>query len=393
MLRKIILLSISISLFTNIVYSESENNEELNIESLVIDQINSLNMKELELLVDEINGSSDEFLPEMNLKDFIFSNVKGEDGMDFKSIASGVIKYLFREVAVNLDILTKILFLSIICSILVNIQGSFEKNTIAELSFYVCYLILVTLSINSFLVVMKVAGNAINSMVSIMQALLPILVTLLLAIGGVTSSALLQPVILGSLSLVSTLMKNIVLPLILLSTVIGVLSNISSKIQITKLSQFIRKTILYIIGISITLFIGIMSIKGAVGSKVDGLTIRTAKFAANNFVPIVGRFLSDTMETVVGCSMVIKNAVGVFGLVLLLIAAIIPAIKIVSFILIYKFTIVIIEPIANKRIVDCLSDISKSLTLLLSTVVVVVVMFFISITIIIGTGNTTVMLR
>ena len=276
---------------------------------------------------------------------------------------------------------------------MIGIESTFENESVGELSFYVCYLVLVGLSINSFMITIKIANEAISNMVILMQALMPALMTLLLAIGGLTSSSLFQPIILFTINIVSTAMRDLVLPLILLGAVIGIVSNISERIQISKLSEFIRRGVLYVIGITVTLFMGIMTIKGAIGSKIDGLTIRTAKFAVNRFIPIVGGFLSDTMETVVGCSMVIKNAVGIFGLLSLFLVTIVPVIKIITLIIVYKFTIVVIEPIANIRIVNCLTDISKSLTLVLATLAIVGIMFFIMISIIIGTGNATVMLR
>lgn len=392
MLKKIIKLSIILLLFINSTVAYSQKEEGI-LDNLIKEQVEYLNMKELEDIVKDINRDTNEILPDINLKDSIISLAKGEDTINIKSLLKGITNYFFKELSKNWKILSQVLFLSIICSVLVNIQSSFENETVGELSFYICYLVLIGLSINSFMITVKIAGNAINDMVLLMQALLPGLMVLLLAIGGITSSSLFKPLILGAISAISTLMKDLVLPLILISSVIGIVSNISEKLQVSKLSEFIRKGVIYIIGISITLFMGIMSIKGAIGSKIDGLTIRTAKFAVNKFIPIVGSFLSDTMETVVGCSMVIKNSVGIFGLLALFLITIIPIIKITSLILVYKFTIVVIEPIANKRIVNCLSDISKSLTLLLATVAIVGIMFFIIITIIIGTGNATVMLR
>lgn len=391
MLKKIIqVLIILVILLRGVSYSQDEHPM---LDSLIRSQVDNLNMKELEEIVKEINKDTGEILPDISLKDNIVSIAKGGDVISFKSLSKGISSYFLRELTENWKILSKILFLSIICSVLVNMQSTFEKETVGELSFHVCYLVLVGLSINSFMITIKIASEAIDQMVLLMQALLPALMLLLLAIGGITSSSLFQPIILGSISAVSTLMKDLVLPLILISSVIGIVSNISEKLQISKLSEFIRRGVIYIIGISITLFMGTMTIKGAIGSKIDGLTIRTAKFAVNKFIPIVGNFLSDTMETVVGCSMVIKNAVGIFGLLALFLITIVPVIKITALILVYKFTIVVVEPIANKRIVNCLSDISKSLTLVLATVAIVGIMFFIVISIIIGTGNATVMLR
>lgn len=391
MLKRIIqVLIIIVILLTGVAYSE---NEDSMLDSLIKNQVENLNMKELEGIVKEINKDTSEILPDISLKDSIVSIAKGGDPVSFESLGKGVSRYFLKELTENWKILSQILFLSIICSVLVNMQSTFGEETVGELSFHICYLVLIGLSINSFMITIKIATEAIDQMVLLMHALLPALMLLLLAIGGITSSSLFQPIILGSISAVSTLMKDLVLPLILISSVIGIVSNISEKLQVSKLSEFIRRGVIYIIGITITLFMGIMTIKGAIGSKIDGLTIRTAKFAVNKFIPIVGNFLSDTMETVVGCSMVIKNAVGIFGLLSLFLITIVPIIKITALILVYKFTIVVVEPIANKRIVNCLTDISKSLTLVLATVAIVGIMFFIVISIIIGTGNATVMLR
>ena len=388
-----ILIVLVLLLFNKTVYCEEEPIKEPVLDKLITSQIDKLDMKDLDEIVRAINKETENILPDISLKETIVSIAKGEDSINFKKLLKGIINYFLREVRGNWKILSQVLFLSIICSVLKNIQSAFENEVVEDLSFYLCYLVLIGLSINSFMTTIDIATTAIDSMVFLMQALLPALMILLLAIGGITSSSLFQPLILGSINIMSTLMKDLVFPLILISSVIGIVSNISEKFQIGKLSEFIRKGILYTIGISITLFMGIMSIKGAVGSKIDGLTIRTAKFAVNKFVPVVGSFLSDTMETVVGCVMLIKTAVGIFGLLALFLITIVPIIKIISLILIYKFNIVGIEPIANERIVNCLCDISKSLTLVLATVAIVGTMFFIVIAIIIGTGNATVMLR
>ena len=170
------------------------------------------------------------------------------------------------------------------------------------------------------------------------------------------------------------------------------LSKISDKIQFGRLAELIRGAAVTIIGIALTVFIGVISMYG-VASKVDGVTIRTAKFAVDKFIPIIGKFLSDAVETVVGCSAILKNAVGVIGLFALFLICIIPVMKIISIIFLYKLTIAIIEPISGQKEIECLNEVSKSLTLILASILSVATMFFITITIIIEAGNATLMLR
>jgi len=395
MKRKIllVLIFIFIAFIPNYAHSRIEDENTLSLDSIIDQQIENLKIDELEELVKNISNTTEDILPNIKFRDMLVSLVKGEVLFESESVINGIFRFVFREVLANSSLLLKILVLSIIASILMNLQSAFENDTVGELAFYVSYLVLSSIAIKSFVIAMDIAKNAINDMVVLMQALLPTLMTLLLAVGGITTSSLFKPIILGAVSVISTLMRDIILPMIFFGTIIGIVSKISSKIQISKLSSLIRQISAGVIGIVLTIFIGIISIQGATSSKIDGVTIRTAKFAVDKFIPIVGKFLSDAMETVVGCSMILKNAVGIIGMIAIFLICIIPAIKIISLILIYKITAAVIEPISNSRIVESLDEISKSLVLLLAAVAAVGVMFFIAITIIISAGNMTVMLR
>lgn len=396
--KKLCLIAITlVMLFSPMVALASDDKDEndsiLSIDSIIESQIENLKLDELQEIIRDLNNSYGNEFIFLEFKDMLISLVKGEEVISGKDILTLIFRMIFKEILVNWEIMAKILVLTIICAVLTNIQSAFESDTTGELAFYVCYLVLISFAIKSFALAMEIGRGVIDQMVVFMQALLPTLITLLLAMGGLTSSALFQPVILGAVSVISTLMKDVILPMIFISAVIGIISKISNKIQISKLSSLIRQIATGAIGIALTIFIGIMSIQGATTAKVDGVTIRTAKFAVDKFVPIVGKFLSDAMDTVVGCSMLLKNAIGVIGLITLFVICAIPIIKIISLILVYKVTIAIIEPISDTRISDCLSEISKSLVLMLATVAAVGMMFFIAITIIIGAGNVTIMLR
>lgn len=393
MIKKVVSLALSVFLIVIPYTTANAEDDLLNLDQLIEKQIESLKIDELENLVKEINKTTDDFFPEINFREFLTSLVKGENVMNGDQILTGFFKLVFHEVMVNSNLLLKLLLIGIICSLFINLQSAFEKDSVGEIAFYVCYLILISFAVKSFVIAMEISSKAINDMVNLMQILLPILLTLLVAVGGITTSSLFKPIILGAVSIISTLMKDIIIPLIFFATIIGIVCKISTRIQISKLSSLIKQISIGIIGISLTVFIGIISIQGTMTAKVDGVTIRTAKFAVDKFIPIVGKFLSDVMETVVGCTMVLKNAVGVIGMISLFFICIIPIIKILSLILIYKIAGVLVEPITDSRIGESLNEVSNSLIMLLATVISVGIMFFIAVTIIIGVGNATVMLR
>ncbi|SHH30917.1 stage III sporulation protein AE [Caloranaerobacter azorensis DSM 13643] len=367
--------------------------DNIGIDNIIEEQLEKLNIEELQRTIDNITKDNEQYLKKIDVLEYIKSLLKGERVFSFEEVLKSLLTLIFKEIMINSKLLGQLLILSILCAVLTNIQSAFEKNTVGELAFYVCYMLLIAIAMKSFVISMSLANKAIDEMVLFMQALLPILITLLLAVGGITSAAIFKPIIFGSVSIMSTLMKNVILPLIFFSAIIGIISKLSNKVQISKLSSIIRQITTTLLGMLLTIFLGIMSIHGVTTSKLDGVTIKTAKFAMDSFIPIVGGFLSEAIDTVVSCSLLLKNAVGVIGLVLIFIICVIPIIKIVSLILIYKFTTVIIEPISDERIIQCLNEISKSLLMIFAVISSVGIMFFIAVTIIVGAGNITTMLR
>jgi stage III sporulation protein AE len=115
--------------------------------------------------------------------------------------------------------------------------------------------------------------------------------------------------------------------------------------------------------------------------------VKTAKYAVDNFIPIVGKCLSDAISTVAGYSILLKNAVGSLGLVVLILIIIFPIIKILIMAVMYKLVAALIEPVSDGRLVNCLSSAGDSIILIMSCLICVSIMFFIMISIIAGAGK------
>lgn len=356
-------------------------------------QMDKIDMEEVQEVLDSLSGEVNEYMPSINARDMVKGLVTGKLDVSPGQIIAGIGRYLFAQVLVNINLLVKLVVLSVIYAVLRNIQTSFGNGIVGELAQMSCMLVLIAIAVQSFAVAMDVGSSAIDSMVAFMQAFLPTLLALLAAIGGITSTALLQPIIAVSIGFFSTMFKNILIPVIFFSAILAIVNNISEKFHLSKLSSLLKQGCIGFIGLVLTVFIGIMTIQGIAASTVDGVTIRTAKFAVDSFVPIVGGFLSDAVETIVGCSLLIKNAVGAFGLISLFVIVAFPILKIISLVVIYKVCAAVIEPIAQGELVKCLNEMAGSLMLLFATVASVAFMFFISVTIIIGAGNAALMMR
>ncbi|NLY67728.1 MAG: stage III sporulation protein AE [Tissierellia bacterium] len=375
------------------VYSQESVDEETNlIEDFYSRQLDNLNIKELELVLEDLIRENEEYFPKMNFKEYILSIIGGEVNLDIENMLKGILRAFINEIYNNLSLIIQILVVTIACSILMNLQSSFEKDNIAQLGQYACYIILSMMIINSFVMAIDLAKVTVVRMVNFMEVLVPILLALLTAVSGIGTRFLFNPVIIGAVNVIGNMIKTLVFPLIFFTFIVGIISNISQRTQFSKLSQLLRQIVVVLLGVSFTIFIAIITIYG-IGSNVDGITIRTAKYAVDNFIPIIGKFLSDAVETVVGGSAILKNGLGMVGLIVLFLIILFPAIQIFVLIFVYKLIAALVQPIVADNILACLDGVSKDLTMVLVGIISAATMFFITITVIVEAGNAALMFR
>jgi len=363
------------------------------IDDLIDEQLTQLELDELQKFADEVVMDAEGMISEINIRDFIKGLYTGSESLSIKGILNNLWMLTWKELMQNIDLLGKIIILSVFCALLQNLHKGFENESIGKLAYSACYVVIVILAIGSFTLVSKLCIETIDKMINFMQSLLPTLITLLLSVGGITSSALFQPIIYTSLTFIATIIKITVIPMVMLSAALSIVSNISDKVKISKLASLVRGVSVGLLGVMLTIFTGIISVQGLAASSLDGLAAKTAKFAVDSFIPIIGDFLSEAFDTVISCSLLIKNGISIVGLIILLLICLFPLIKIFSIFAIYKISSALIQPIIDNELVQCMNDISTSIFIMFCCVVAIGILFFISITIIMGIGNMTVMMR
>jgi stage III sporulation protein AE len=189
------------------------------------------------------------------------------------------------------------------------------------------------------------------------------------------------------------LVTYFVLPLILVSTILSIVSIINDELQVTKLAGLIRNIAVGVLGIFLTVFLAVLSVQGMTTAVTDGVAVKTAKFVTSNFIPVIGKVFADVTDTVISASLLLKNTVGIVGLVVLLGIIVFPAIKILVLAIIYKFSAAVLQPVGSKSIISTIDVVGKSVIYLFVCLSMVSLMFFLSLTLIIAAGNIVVMFR
>ncbi|GAA0177224.1 stage III sporulation protein AE [Clostridium sediminicola] len=363
--------------------SNEINNETFTIE----DAENDIKIQQLYDYMTEIQ-SEYELLNDISFKEYVDTYLKsGAGGLSVKGLLNIFIKYGLREISATLKIMSTIIIISIICALIKNLESAFSNENLTNIAYFACYSVLIIILSKSFYIGVTLARETIVSMSDFMAALIPVLLMLLAGVGSITEAAVLDPIIIGTANISVKLFVDILLPIIGFSFVLVFVNNITEDNKIENLTKLMKQIVLWIQGIIMTIFIGVITIRGISANTIDAVAEKTVKFAVDNFIPIVGGALSDAITTVAGYSLLIKNALSSLGLIVLIAIVLIPIIKLLVIALIYKLSAALIEPISDKRLVRCVGAAGDSLILITSCLISVSVMFFIMIAIVASAGK------
>lgn len=357
------------------------------IDQVVEAQLSALDTGELEQFLHSLDAEIQPYLPE-------FRPSPGQVGrLDPANLGRQLLTRLARELALNAHLLGELVLLGVICVLLAQLGNSFAPQGLSRLAFHICYLIMITLAANSFLATVRLGRGAIRDLVGFMYALLPVVCTLLASIGAAATSALFHPLVLAGVAAVGRLVQTVVFPLAMLAAAVTIVSHLSEGFSLSKLATLLRDLAVGLTGATLAGFVGVLTVRGVTAAAADGVTLRTAKYVSGTFVPVVGKGLADAMESVAGCSLVLKNAVGAFGSWTLLVLTAFPLIKILAVVAIYRLAAALIQPLGETRLVEALHAIGNSFLLIFGVTALVGLAFFLGLTILVTLGNLAYALR
>jgi len=246
---------------------------------------------------------------------------------------------------------------------------------------------------SNFTDIIKLVQDTTGNLIGFMNALVPLLITLMMYTGSITTSSVVEPIILFMINFIGNIIQNLIIPFVLVLTSLMIISKISDKVHIDKLSKFFKSGIVWFLGIVLTVFVGVVSLEGTLSSSVDGITAKTTKAVVSSAIPVVGKILGDAVDTVLGCGIVLKNAVGLVGVVIVIGICIMPILKLFVLSVSYKLLSTVVQPIADEKIIDLLEQIGDIFKIFLGILCAISFMLIIGTTLVLKISNGTMMYR
>lgn len=341
--------------------------------------------------INEAQNYTGDFLEDVDLNNILSQAIQGK--VDNKTIFQKILKLLGSEINTSLKTLISILVIIVIHGILKSITDNLENKNISQIIYFVQYILIVTLIMSNFTEIINLVKNTANDLVGFINLLMPLLLTLMIYTGSIATSSILEPVILFAINLIGNLIKDILIPVVFIIVIFSIISKISERIQIEKLSKFLRSSVVWVLGIILTIFVGVVSLEGTLSSSVDGITAKTAKTAVSTVIPVVGKILGDVVDSVLGCGIILKNAVGIVGVIIIIGICIMPIIKIATLCIMYSLASAIVQPVADGKIVKILDEMGGVFKLLLGILCALSVLLIVGITLVVRISNSGMMYR
>lgn len=378
---KILFVFIICILTTKTVYAVTD-------EEIIKSQVDALGIHDF---INESEQYTEDIFEDVKISDVMTSAIQGK--VDNSTLFKRILNIFAKEIRSVIADFGGIIAIIIIHSVLKSITDGLENKSISEIVYYVQYILIVTIVMSNFSDIINLMKNSITDLVEFSYMLLPILIALMTVTGSAISATMVQPILLLMIVFIGNVITSLIIPIVLISVAIGIISNISNRVKIDKISKFLKSSVIWGLGVVLTLFVSVLSLEGSLTSNVDGITAKTAKSAVSTLVPVVGKILGDTTDVVLGCGSILKNATGIVGVIVIIGICIVPLVKLIVLTIAYHLVSAICQPIADEKILNVLGQIADTFKILLAVMFAVVTMYIIGVTLVIKISNTGLMYR
>lgn len=334
----------------------------------------------------DVNKSLDKLLEgeKLDFKEMIANVIKGKEPLDMDKLMEALFNQAFQQISYAKRTVVHIMIITIAAALLSNFSSVFNNSQISDISFYVVYMLMLTVLMKSFVTITTIAQEAVNALIEFMQSLVPAYYLALTFSGKTTTAMIFYQVVLIIITGIQMLFFNLILPLINIYVVLMLVNNISKEDFLSKLAQLLKGVIEWLLKAMLTVVIGFNVVQSLVAPAID--SFRTTMLNKTvSAIPGVGNAINAVTDMVIGSAVIIKNGVGVATLVILIVLSLTPLLKLWIFSIMYRLSAAIMQPVSDTRIISCIGSVGDGAKLLIKVVTTSLVLFMITVAIITAT--------
>lgn len=334
----------------------------------------------------EIEDLLDDIFPEKktDFQDLIKKMLSGQTEPSLQVIGEMISDQFFYEWKSSKAGMVHILLIVIVAAVFTNFSNVFQNKQISEISFYVLYLLLITIGLNSFRILIVSAGENLERLIGFMKVLGPVYFLAVAFAAGSSTSILFYNLVLLLIYLVELVILNFLIPFVQVYIVVKVMNNLSEEDYLSKFAELCETVIAWTLKTLLAGVTGVNIIQGLLSPAIDSLK-RSVVGRSAEAIPVVGDAIGGVTEVMLGTAVLIKNGIGVAGALVCIGICLVPIIQMAVVTLLYKLIAAMIQPVSDKRIVGCISSIADGSQMLLRIIFTTGVLFLLTIAVVTAT--------
>lgn len=321
--------------------------------------LEELDLSQVQKMLDQMLGEES-----FSMKDMLVSLTKGENVLSKDTVQDLLRSFLFSGMQKEKSLLIKILLLILLAAVFSNFAAVFENGQIGEICFYIVYLLLFILLMDSFSSMSHSLLQTVSWMAEFMRGLAPAyFLTISLSSGSATAAVFYEGILILTW-LIQTVIVNILLPGVGMYVLIALLNNLSREEMLGRLAELLDTAVSWGLKTLLGAVVGLQVVRGLVAPVIDTLK-RSMIGRAAGVLPGVGSAVNMVTELVLTSAVLIRNSLGVVILLAFVAVGAGPVVHYGLLSLLYRFLAAIAQPISDKRIVDSLATMGEGCALLL----------------------------
>ena len=288
--------------------------------------------------------------------------------------------FLYEHLLADREVLFQVVLLVILAALFANFTNVFSGSQAGEASFYIVYMLLLALLIHSFGELSAELSGSLEDLTAFMQALMPSYFLAVTAASGTATAMVFYEMVFGVIYLTQVLLLKAVIPGIQAYVIIELINYLHKEDFLSKLADLLKTILEWTMRTITAVVIGMELIQNMVSPALDSLKRDVlGKTAAS--IPGIGNVINGATEVALGTAVLIRNCLGVMGIVVLVLLGLPPVIKLAMNSLVYKLLAALLQPVSDRRMTGCLSAMGEGCRLLLKVLLTLELLLLITIAI------------
>lgn len=372
----ILLVLIVFGLGTKIVNAEED--PEMDI---LQDEIQDALLAEFDF--NEIEENLDQMFPQekITFSDVVSTLISGNMTETIRIFLQFVADQISYEFDYNRRSLVYVLMTALTAAVFSNFAGAFKNRQISDISFYIMYMLLITLCLTSFRTSAAGLEDRLGTLVDFMRVLCPSYFLAVAFASGSVTSLFFYNVILFLIYIVELVIVRFLLPVVNIYIMVRVLGNLTGEDFLSEFADLIRKGVSWILKTLLICVVSVNVVQGLLAPAIDAVK-RSALTRTAEALPWVGNAVGGVTEVVLGTAVLIKNGIGMAGAVITIAICAVPILQMLIMAFMYKLAAALVQPVSDKRITTCISGVSEGYEIMVKVIFSTGLLFMITIAIV-----------